>query len=66
MPWTLPGNIALAVGEKIDYVKVKLPDGDKLILGKGKLGLLKGKYEEIERLKGKDLVGLEYEPLYKI
>ena len=65
-PWTLPGNIALAVGEKIDYVKVKLPDGDKLILGKGKLGLLKGKYEEIERLKGKDLVGLEYEPLYKI
>jgi isoleucyl-tRNA synthetase len=23
-PWTLPGNVALAVGEKIDYVKVKL------------------------------------------
>lgn len=65
-PWTLPGNIALAVGEKIDYVKVKLPDGDKLILGKEKLGLLKGQCEVIEKLKGKDLVGLEYEPLYNI
>ncbi|MBM4165727.1 MAG: isoleucine--tRNA ligase [Ignavibacteria bacterium] len=25
-PWTLPGNIALAVGEKIDYVKIKVGD----------------------------------------
>ncbi len=65
-PWTLPGNIALAVGPKIDYVKVKLPDGDKLILGKEKLGLLKGQYEILERMKGKDLIGLEYEPLYDI
>lgn len=65
-PWTLPGNVALAVGEKIDYVKVKLPDGDKLIIGKEKLGLLKGQGEIIEKLKGKDLVGLEYEPLYDI
>jgi len=22
-PWTLPGNVALAIGEKVDYVKVK-------------------------------------------
>jgi len=65
-PWTLPGNVALAVGEKIDYVKVKLPDGDKLILGKERLSLLKGQCEVIEKLKGKDLVGLEYEPLYNI
>jgi isoleucyl-tRNA synthetase len=65
-PWTLPGNIALAVGPKIDYVKVKLPDGDQLILGKEKLGLLKGQYEILERMKGKELVGLEYEPLYDI
>ncbi|MFH1503267.1 MAG: isoleucine--tRNA ligase [Candidatus Diapherotrites archaeon] len=65
-PWTLPGNIALAVGSKIDYVKVKLPDGDKLILGKERLGILKGQCEVLEKLKGKDLVGLEYEPLYDI
>lgn len=65
-PWTLPGNVALAVGEKIDYVKVKLEDGDKLILAKEKLDLIKGKYEIVENMKGKDLVGLEYKPLYDI
>jgi isoleucyl-tRNA synthetase len=65
-PWTLPGNVALAVGNKIDYVKVQLPDGDKLILGKEKLDLIKGNYEIVEKMKGKDLVGLEYEPLYEV
>ena len=65
-PWTLPGNVSLAVGPKIDYVKIKLSDGDNLILGKDKLNLIKGDYKIIEKLKGKDLVGLEYEPLYNI
>jgi len=65
-PWTLPGNVALAVGSKIDYVKVQLPDGDKLILGKEKLNLIKGEYKIIENFKGNKLVGLAYEPLYDI
>ena len=65
-PWTLPGNVALAIGEKITYVKVKLPDGDFLILGKDKLNILGKNYEIIEEIKGKDLIGLEYEPLYDI
>jgi len=65
-PWTLPGNIALAIGKKIDYVKVKLPDGDFVILGKDRLNVLRGDYKIVEKLKGKDLVGLEYEPLYEI
>ncbi|MBT4136210.1 isoleucine--tRNA ligase [archaeon] len=65
-PWTLPGNVALAVGKDIDYVKVKLPDGDNLILGKDRLEILQGDYKIIEKLKGKDLVGLEYEPLFDI
>lgn len=65
-PWTLPGNVALAVGPKIDYVKVELPDKDTIILGKEKLNLIKGDYKIIEEFKGKDLVGIEYEPLYEI
>jgi len=65
-PWTLPANVALAIGEKIDYVRVKLSDGDTLILGKEKLNLIKGGYEVVETLKGKKLIGLEYEPLYDI
>src|SRR3989344_1839207 len=40
-PWTLPGNVGLAVGPKIDYVKIKLSNGDNLILGKDKLNLIK-------------------------
>jgi len=65
-PWTLPGNVALAVGKDIDYVKVKLEDGDHLILCKEKLKLINGKYNVVEKIKGKDLVGLEYEPLFDI
>lgn len=62
-PWTLPGNIALAVGEDIDYVKVKIGD-EILILAKERVSILTEEYEIIEELKGKDLVGLKYEPLF--
>jgi len=66
-PWTLPGNVALAVGEKIDYVKIKKTDLGRtefLILAKARLSVVVGEYEIIEEMKGADLVGLEYEPLY--
>ena len=62
-PWTLPGNVALAVGQKIDYVKIK-KENEILILAKARLSVVEGEYEIIEELKGADLVGLEYEPLY--
>jgi isoleucyl-tRNA synthetase len=66
-PWTLPGNVALAVGDDIDYIKVKVagPDGDEfLILAEARLAVLKDPPNVVERMKGRDLVGLEYEPLY--
>ena len=62
-PWTLPGNVALAIGEDIDYVKIKINE-DILILAKPRLSVVSEEYEIISELKGKDLVGLEYEPLY--
>ncbi len=62
-PWTLPGNVALAVGEKIDYVKIK-KDNNLFILAKARLSIIDGEYEIVEEMKGKDLLGLEYEPLY--
>lgn len=65
-PWTLPGNVALAVNPKVDYVKIQISDGDKLILAKEKLNLIKGDYKILKELKGKDLLGLEYEQLYSI
>jgi isoleucyl-tRNA synthetase len=64
-PWTLPGNVALAVGEKLDYVKVRDASGDLLILAADLADtVLDPGYEVIERLKGSDLLGMHYEPLY--
>ncbi|MBY0328510.1 class I tRNA ligase family protein, partial [Patescibacteria group bacterium] len=62
-PWTLPGNVALAVGNDIEYVKVQR-DGEILILAKERLALVEGEYEIVAEMKGLDLVGLEYESLY--
>jgi len=62
-PWTLPGNVALAVGEKMDYVKIE-KDNSFLILAKERLLIIEGEYKIIQEIKGKDLIGLEYEPLY--
>jgi len=62
-PWTLPGNVALAVGENIDYVIVKVGE-ENFILAKEKLSLIEGDYDIFSEIKGSDLVGLEYEPLY--
>jgi len=68
-PWTLPGNLSLAVGKSIDYVKIKIGgDANIYILAKERLGeILKDKkYEIVEEFKGKDLIGLEYEPLFDL
>jgi isoleucyl-tRNA synthetase len=65
-PWTLPGNTALAVTLDANYAVVEGDDG-YLILADALLeqaGL--GGYKVVEIVKGSDLVGLHYEPLYKI
>jgi isoleucyl-tRNA synthetase len=64
-PWTLPGNVTLAVGPDVEYAKVN-HKGEKYILAKE---LIEKHFDldglEIEEtMKGKDLVGLEYEPLF--
>ncbi|MBI5469716.1 isoleucine--tRNA ligase [Candidatus Kaiserbacteria bacterium] len=61
-PWTLPGNVALAVGKDIEYAAVEY-QGLTLIMGcvfAQKSGLL----SEVEprTFRGEELVGLEYEP----
>ncbi|PIR68534.1 isoleucine--tRNA ligase [Candidatus Nomurabacteria bacterium CG10_big_fil_rev_8_21_14_0_10_35_16] len=62
-PWTLPGNIALAVGKNIDYVKVKIGN-EFYILAEERLSILTEEYEIVEELKGEDLIGFKYEPLF--
>ena len=64
-PWTLIGNVALAVNSKQPYVKIKV-DGEYLILIKNKIDTIKEEYEIIKEFKGKELLNKEYEPLYQI
>lgn len=63
-PWTLVSNVALAVGENIDYVKIKTED-KYLILAKERLPVIKEEYEVVSGYKGSDLVGQEYDQLFK-
>ncbi len=62
-PWTLPGNVALAVNPEMTYVKVAL-NGEYFILAKDRLSILEGEYSVQEEIAGGKLVGLTYEPLY--
>jgi isoleucyl-tRNA synthetase len=62
-PWTLISNVALAVAPGETYTKVKLGD-EKLILAEALLSVLEGDHEVVERVKGRELLDLEYEPLY--
>jgi isoleucyl-tRNA synthetase len=64
-PWTLPSNVALAIGEDFDYVRVRHGD-DILILAEGRLSVLDEEigYEILDRFKGRDLLGRGYEQLF--
>ncbi len=62
-PWTLPGNVAIAVHPDFDYVKVKDKKGNIFILLKEKSYFIKDG-EIIEKFKGKKLKGFKYEGLF--
>jgi isoleucyl-tRNA synthetase len=65
-PWTLPSNLAVCMGPDIDYVKIK--DGeDYYILAEARLSAYyksEDDYEIVEKKKGSQWLGLEYEPLF--
>ncbi len=66
-PWTLPSNLALCVGDDIDYVKVHDEElGIDFILAEARLADVgKGKKLVVkEHLKGSTLVSKTYEPLF--
>lgn len=66
-PWTLPSNLALAIGEDIQYVAVKKDNG-YYILAEFALATYKKELNidddsEIIKLSAADLAGLEYTPI---
>ncbi len=62
-PWTLPGNVALAVDAKQNYVKVKVHD-EYFILAEKRMNDLKILGEVVKKYKGKELEKVQYDPLY--
>jgi len=62
-PWTLSSNVAVAVNPSFAYAKVK-NGSNYLILAKERLTVLEKERKVVEEFKGKDLEGLEYQPLY--
>jgi isoleucyl-tRNA synthetase len=63
-PWTLPGNTALAVSPDADYVLAEV-EGARLVLASAlAASVLPEGYRVVATVPGRELVGVEYEPLY--
>lgn len=60
-PWTLPSNVALAVGAELDYAYVQV--GDEVLIA---ADALKPEGEVLRVVKGRELLGMRYEPLYRL
>ena len=70
-PWTLPGNTALAVNKDFDYVEVEL-SGEYIVVAKelAEKVFTDEKHQPLDyrvcrELKGEELVGEVYEPLFE-
>lgn len=72
-PWTLISNLALAVGPEIDYVKIReKSSGEILFMAEARLsayfkkqkGETEEPYEVLATMKGEQLAGKTYEPLF--
>ncbi len=80
-PWTLPGNVALAVNKEVDYVEVKVKEQNQenikskpviffnekeiYIVAKDLLKSLDAEYEVLKTFKGSQLVREKYQPLFE-
>ncbi len=60
-PWTLPSNLAIAVGADIDYVLI-----DGYWVAEARAGAYFKEPQIAGRCKGSDLAGLHYEPLFRL
>ena len=78
-PWTLPGNVGLAVGPEVTYCRVRVTEppseswegrggaevGEELILAKELIGsVLRNHADIVDEFPGSELVGKAYNPLF--
>ncbi|KAL7623498.1 hypothetical protein AAE478_007181 [Parahypoxylon ruwenzoriense] len=70
-PWTLPSNLFIAVHPEFEYVEIlDEASGKKYILLESGLSMLykdkkKAKYKIVGKIKGKEMIGWKYEPLFR-
>ena len=64
-PWTLLGNVAVAINSNFAYAKLKIDD-EYLILAKEKIEACQIKGEIVKEFKGENLINLYYQPPYPI
>ena len=65
-PWTLPSNLAIAVGDEIEYVRASQKDEDaQYIVARARLTEVLGADATVhESMSGSTLVGKRYQPLF--
>ena len=65
-PWTLPSNLALAVGPDIEYAVIRDSSGEEYILAAEKIAEYfdPSEIQITSRLPGRELAGESYEPLF--
>ncbi|MBI5621247.1 isoleucine--tRNA ligase [Candidatus Falkowbacteria bacterium] len=65
-PWTLPANVALAVGADIEYALVKQNDEYYILADELVEKVITEKSDRERKIKGSELDGIEYEPLIDV
>ena len=65
-PWTLPGNLLLAVGKKLEYLKVKYNDVYYILSVEAVDRVFESKkpFEIVRKYKGAELIGSKYKPVF--
>ncbi|KND92086.1 Isoleucine--tRNA ligase, cytoplasmic [Tolypocladium ophioglossoides CBS 100239] len=70
-PWTLPSNLFIAAHPRFEYLEIlDETSGKRYVMMESGLAMLykdpkKAKYKVLGKLKGKEMVGWKYEPLFK-
>ena len=66
-PWTLPSNLALAVGPDVDYSVLQHSDGREYIIAEARVGSYEKELDGatvVRTIKGSELAGRRYQPLF--
>jgi isoleucyl-tRNA synthetase len=65
-PWTLPGNVALAINPDLDYVEVEgeVPGNTYIVASTLVEKVFKTNFKILRTFKGSELIGKSYEPIF--